>query len=66
MKNSEIAYKDMIKQFVREQINKLVSQNEYDDDNDIKPSKTKINTNITKKRKLLTILHVIVEKIYQV
>ena len=51
MKNSEIAYKDMIKQFVREEIHNLISQNDYDDDeDDIKPSKIKNNTNITTKR----------------
>ena len=52
MKNSEIAYKYMIKQFVREEIHNSISQNDYDDndDNCIKPSKTKINTNITTKK----------------
>ena len=51
MKNSEIAYKDMIKQFVREEIHNLISQNDYDDDeDDIKPSKIKNNTNIITKR----------------
>ena len=29
MKNSEIACKDMIKQFVREEIHNLISQNDY-------------------------------------
>ena len=48
MKNSEIAYKDMIKQFVREEIHNLISQNDYDsDEDDSKPSKIKINTNKT-------------------
>ena len=50
MKNSEIAYKDMIKQFVREEIHNLISQNDYDDEDDIKPSKIKNNTNIITKR----------------
>ena len=51
MKNSEMAYKDMIKQFVREEIHNLISQNDYDnDEDDIKPSKMKINTNITTKK----------------
>ena len=51
MKNSEIAYKDMIKQFVKEDIHNLISQNDYDDDEgDTKPSKIKNNTNIITKR----------------
>ena len=51
MKNSEIAYKDIIKQFVREEIHNLISQNDYDDnDDDIKPLKAKMNTNITTKK----------------
>ena len=42
MKNSEIAYKDMIKHIVREEIHNLISQNDYDnDEDDIKPSKIK-------------------------
>ena len=66
MKNSEIAYKYMIKQSVREEIHNLISQNDYDDnDYDIKPSKIKINTNITTK-KTMNIFYVIVEKIYQI
>ena len=45
MKNSEIANKYMIKQFAREEIHNLISQNDYDnDEDDIKPSKIKINT----------------------
>jgi hypothetical protein len=41
----------MIKQFVREEIHNLISQNDYDDDEgDIKPSKIKNNTNIITKR----------------